>query len=103
MTYDFRLKDQKLQRQLDEISDGDFSKRLNDVLNTPLTYAHLMGDFMNYPSFYIAFGPMTQSTSGDFESKYHAIFTAQEIEVLPANRGVVEQIQKISERKWNRR
>lgn len=81
----FRLKDQSLQRKLDEISAGNFSVRLQEAALSK--YALCFGnpqrtESSSWLSVAVDFGPFAIDAAGKGFLKFSAQFAADEIEVF---------------------
>ncbi len=81
----FRLRDQSLQRKLDEISAGDFSIRLQEAAMSKYALyigSPMSGLFDRLPSVAVVFGPFAIDAAGNGFLKFSAQFAADEIEVF---------------------
>ncbi len=75
----YRLKDQMLQKKLDEITGGDFSKKLSETIERELSYP-LQNPISAIP---VAFGDWGADVYGDQSPRYIARFHLEEIEPVP--------------------
>lgn len=76
----YRLKDQMLQKKLDEISGGDFSKKLSETIERELSYP-LQNPISAIP---VAFGDWGADVYGDQSPRYIVRFHIDEIESVPS-------------------
>lgn len=76
----YRLKDQMLQKKLDEISGGDFSKKLSETIERELSYP-LQNPILAIP---VAFGDWGADVYGDQSPRYIVRFHIDEIESVPS-------------------